>query len=76
MGRDEKSTMTTRTLTPLELRREGFKALVEHLGPDGALRFLQQFDAGAGDYTQERANALSGLTMDEILRTIRDQATQ
>ncbi len=65
--------MTTRTLTQHEIRQEGFKALIERLGPEGALRFLQQFDSGSGDYTQDRAMWLNGLTIDEILKTIRDQ---
>jgi len=37
-----------------QIRREGLKALERHLGPDGLIRFLQQFETGGGDYTKER----------------------
>ncbi len=37
-----------------EIRKTGYKALVDALGVVGMLRFLQQLDAGSGDYTQER----------------------
>jgi hypothetical protein len=37
-----------------EIRKTGYKALVDALGVVGMLRFLQQLDAGTGDYTQER----------------------
>jgi hypothetical protein len=46
--------MNTGTMTSEEIRKEGIKALERHLGPDGMIRFLQQFDRGSGDYTKER----------------------
>jgi hypothetical protein len=46
--------MDTGIMTPEEIRKEGIKALERHLGPDGMIRFLQQFDRGWGDYTKER----------------------
>ena len=48
-----------------ELRRIGIEALAEALGPLDAVRFLQSFDLGRGDYTKERSHVL-GLTLDEI----------
>lgn len=45
-------------LSPVELRRQGFAALVKALGWVNAVRFLQQYEMGEGDYTQERAAAL------------------
>jgi len=65
--------MSTRTLSVPEIRREGLKALLERLGPDGTLRFLQQFDPGQGDYTRDRRAWLDGVTLDEILKQIKDQ---
>ena len=32
----------------------GFKALVDKLGPVGMVRFIHQFRAGTGNYTEER----------------------
>lgn len=40
-----------------EIRKTGYKALIDALGVVGTLRFLQQLDAGTGDYTQERQQA-------------------
>lgn len=40
-----------------ELRKTGYKALIEALGVVGTLRFLQQLDIGSGDYTKERHGA-------------------
>lgn len=43
----------------------GMDALAEALGPVDAVRFLQSFDLGSGDYTRERSHVLD-LTLDEI----------
>ena len=40
--------------TPIELREQGFKALIETLGCADAIRFLKQFDNGSGNYTRDR----------------------
>ncbi len=37
-----------------QIRREGLEALRERLGRAGMIRFLQQFETGAGDYASER----------------------
>ena len=37
-----------------ELRRRGIEVLVRELGYADAMRFLQQFGTGSGDYTAER----------------------
>jgi hypothetical protein len=52
-----------------EIRRIGIEALAEALGPLDAVRFLQSFDLGRGDYTKERSHVL-GLTLDEIFQGI------
>ena len=49
-----------------KIRVPGMKALLDRLGLAGTVRFLQQFDAGSGDYTQKRQQWLKGLTVDEI----------
>ena len=54
-------------MTPTELRRKGFQALVDALGVVDAIRFLQQYDPGHGDYTKERHQWLEPLTMDDFL---------
>lgn len=41
-----------------ELRHRGFKALCTALGWANAVRFLRQYEPGAGNYTQERRDLL------------------
>jgi hypothetical protein len=43
---------------PVELRERGFNALVEALGWVNAVRFIQQYEKGQGDYTRERGSLL------------------
>ncbi len=50
---------------PLEVRTIGILALREALGPVGAVRFMQQYDMGYGDYTKEKKNE-SDLNLDQI----------
>ena len=57
-------------MTPIELYRKGFQALVDALGYVDAIRFIRQFDNGSGDYTEERHQWLDQVTMDEILADI------
>ena len=39
---------------PEELRRAGFDALINALGPVGFTKFMQQIYPGTGDYTKEK----------------------
>ncbi len=48
----------TAILPPVELRKQGFVALVNALGWINAVRFLQQYESGLGDYTKERESFL------------------
>lgn len=50
---------------PIEVRTIGMQALKEALGPVGVVRFIQQFDLGHGNYTEERQNNLE-IGLDEI----------
>lgn len=38
----------------VQIRAAGFEALKNALGVVGAVRFLQQYDTGHGDYTKEK----------------------
>ena len=57
-------------MTPIELHRKGFKALVDALGYVDAVKFIRQFDQGSGNYTEERHKWLDKLTMDDIVADI------
>ena len=41
-----------------ELRNRGFRALAEVPGWANAVRFLRQYDPGAGDYTEDHRTLL------------------
>jgi len=43
---------------PVELRARGFGVLVAQLGWVNAVRFIQQYERGMGDYTRERQELL------------------
>jgi hypothetical protein len=57
-------------MIPIELRKKGYKALVEALGSVDAIRFLQQFGSGSGDYTQERSQWLETVSREEFWQDI------
>lgn len=62
--------MTTENLTLYEIRTIGFDALVRELGPAGAIRFIQQYESGHGDYTRNRKKLLPKKSVREIGRQI------
>ncbi len=62
--------MTTETLTLYEIRAIGFEALLRELGPAGAIRFIQQYETGHGDYTRDRKKLLPKKSVREIGREI------
>lgn len=55
-----------------EVRRAGLLALRERLGKAGMIRFLQQFETGAGNYAADRRRWVDDTTMAE-LRTLAAQ---
>jgi hypothetical protein len=67
--------MTHATITtPEELRRQGFSALVDALGWANAVRFLQQYERGQGDYTRERDQILPDWNAETLVRKAREQS--
>lgn len=60
-------------MTPAQIRERGIEALAKALGPVGMARFLQQFDIGSGDYTQDREEWLRGLTVHDVVEEIKSQ---
>jgi hypothetical protein len=53
MGGDQ---MSARTLH--QILQEGLDVLVEKLGADDAIRFLQIYETGSGDWTKDRKKIL------------------
>jgi hypothetical protein len=58
--------MTTDNLTLHQIRVIGFEALVRELGPAGAIRFIQQYETGQGDYTRDRKKNLPKQSVREL----------
>lgn len=64
--------MAEMTMTLEDIRRKGYEVLARELGPVGMIRFLQQFEVGRGDYTEERHDWLTE-SVDEIIEMIRER---
>jgi hypothetical protein len=63
--------MNSEKLTDAEIRALGWQALVDALGPSGALRFALQTERGYGDYGELRHQMLGALSVDELLKRMR-----
>jgi hypothetical protein len=56
-----------------EIRKLGMEALIRELGVVGAIRFLQQFEVGEGDFTKQRQAWVGKSTVAELAERIRSQ---
>lgn len=59
-------------MTLEQIREAGLEALTRELGIVGMVRFLQQYEAGRGDYSTDRHAWLDRWTVDEIASVITD----
>jgi len=66
--------MTTMTLN--EIQQTGLAALSRELGPVGMIRFLQMFETGYGDYSQERSLWLKEQSVEDIAQRIKRRREQ
>ena len=55
--------------TQHDLLQQGYRALVQSLGAVDAVRFIQLFSSGEGDYTAERQQ-MEQPSLDEVLAEI------
>jgi hypothetical protein len=55
------------SLTPAEIRKEGWEALTSKLGVAKSLRFLLEYEKGQGNYTELRKELYAGKTVQEVL---------
>lgn len=62
--------MSVKTLH--QIQQEGLDLLVEKLGPDDAIRFLQIYEPGSGDWTKDRKKYLDK-DSDKILTRIMER---
>ena len=56
-----------------QIRIAGMEALARELGIVGMVRFLQQFETGHGDYSNDRHKWLDDQDIDTVLKRIREK---
>lgn len=65
--------MEGRELTSEQTRKKGIEVLARNLGPVDMVRFLQQFELGAGDYSRDRHAWLDGFTVGDIVKAAKSR---
>ena len=65
--------MPLNELTPAEVRRAGWDALREKLGPASALKFILDYDRGADNYTELRKKIFKGKTVKNIIQDMKKE---
>lgn len=58
--------------TQNEIIKQGYDALINSLGVADAIRFIQHFSPGQGDYTKERHQWLDEKTLADVLEEIKE----
>jgi hypothetical protein len=56
--------------TQNEVITQGYQALIDSLGVIDAIRFIQYFTQGKGNYTKERHQWLENKSLDDVFREI------
>ena len=65
--------MPLNELTPAEVRRAGWEALREKLGPASALKFILDYDRGEGNYTELRKKIFKEKTVKHIIEDMKKE---
>lgn len=68
--------MITENMTLNEIQQAGLAALSRELGPVGFVRFLQMFERGYGDYSQERSTWIEEQSIEDIVKRIQEKRSQ
>ncbi len=63
--------MSTEIRPLSEINQQATSILAREMGIADALRFLNQFSNGSGDYTAERENWLGSLSLEQITSAIK-----
>jgi hypothetical protein len=64
--------MTVQPKPLSQITQEAIAILLKEIGIANTLRFLNQFSAGYGNYTEEREALFKDLTLDEILQQMNE----
>jgi len=72
--------MATRAITKrrnaAQLAADGFAAVVEKLGMAEAIRYVQLYHPGVGDYTRERQEWLDAMSHDQVANLMANTTTR
>jgi hypothetical protein len=63
--------MTTEVKPLAEVTQEAIRVLIQELGPVNAVRFVNQFTVGYGNYIEERDRLFADMTLDDIVSEIK-----
>jgi hypothetical protein len=55
-----------------EIKVKGWMALVKELGYSGATKFILLYETGEGDYTKERKELFRDITIEDIVKEIKE----
>lgn len=58
--------MKTKEPTQREIRERALAAVMKELGPEGYVRFVQEFWPGKGDYTKERRKTVCEISPQQL----------
>ena len=62
--------MTVQVKPLAEITHEAISVLCKHLGAANTIRFINQFTKGYGNYTEERQEIYSKMSLEEIVAEI------
>jgi hypothetical protein len=60
----------------VEITRQAIRVLCREIGVVNTARFMSQFTAGYGDYTEERAELFADMTLDELIDEMKRKKEQ
>ncbi len=67
----------TLPLKPLaEINQEAIRLLYRELGVANAVRFINQFTSGTGNYTEDRREIYAGMTLEDLISEIKQRRTE
>ncbi len=59
--------------TSIDIQRRGYVALLKELGVVDFIRFIQEFEKGEGNYTEDRHQWQDGFSVREIVKKIKEE---
>lgn len=65
--------MSDKIVTLEEIRLNGLQALADRLGPVGMVRFLQQFEIGRGNYSEDRHDWIDQSDVQTLVERIKKE---